>query len=183
MAFAKQAANVDNISIREKQDWGFPTVNDLSGMAVDGLGVHLSWTEPVHSDAYTLLGYEVYVDEQLYNEEVMTATECDVELLDGTEHTFYVVAVYEDGKSDISNIVEVTAPSGIEDNQADGVKVYAGHGNVTVETPGNEIMLTICSADGKVMFAGLTGGLTVIPVDEGIYIVNAGGHVQKVSVR
>lgn len=174
---------VDNISIREKQDWGFPTVNDLSGMAVDGLGVHLSWTEPVHSDAYTLLGYEVYVDEQLYNEEVMTATECDVELLDGTEHTFYVVAVYEDGKSDISNIVEVTAPSGIEDNQADGVKVYAGHGNVTVETPGNEIMLTICSADGKVMFAGLTGGLTVIPVDEGIYIVNAGGHVQKVSVR
>lgn len=172
---------VDNISIKEKADWGYPSVNDLRATVVDGEGINLTWSAPSVSDAYTVLGYEVYVDEELYNSELLTATECLVPLMDGSMHTFYVVVVYEDGESGMSNVVETTAPSGIYDSSVDDVRIIAGDGNIVIEV-GQESSMTVCSVDGKLVYNEVSSSDVVVPVERGVYVVKVNDVVKKVIV-
>lgn len=174
---------VDNIAIREKTEWGYPTVNDLRGEAVDGQGVRLTWSQPSFGESYTLEGYEVYVDEQLDNAELVTGTEYMVDVLDGTEHTFYVIAVYTDGKSEMSNVVELTAPSGIGESTLDNVVVTTGEGCIMVYVADGEADVTVSTVDGRIVNQGNVAGTANVAVEDGVYIVNVDGNIYKVMVR
>ncbi len=174
---------VDKIEIREKSEWGYAAVNDLRGEVVEGEGIRLSWSQPTFGEAYTLEGYNVYVDEQLDNDEIVTGTEYMVDLLDGSEHTFYVIAVYTDGQSDISNVVEMTAPTGISDSTLGNVAVTAGEGCIMVTVGEGDADVAVCTVDGRMVNRGNVSGTASIAVEDGLYIVNVDGQVYKVMVH
>lgn len=62
-----------------------------------------------------LLGYNVYRDEILINQELLSDTNYqDTDVLIGSTYTYFVTAVYDDAESDPSNIIEVLV-TGLEE--------------------------------------------------------------------
>lgn len=61
------------------------------------------------------LGYNVYRDEVVINDELITETSYeDTDVVNGTTYVYYVTAVYEEGESDPSNTVEATPDEPVE---------------------------------------------------------------------
>lgn len=96
----------------------------------------LSWTKPEFDPNSPLkedmlLGYQVYRDEELLNEEYLSEPSyTDSAITPQTTYQYYVKAVYPTGESDASNIVtmefviELPAPTGLDaESQVDGVKL------------------------------------------------------------
>ena len=80
---------------------GFPQ----SGQAL------LSWNEPVTD--LEVLGYNIYRDGVVINDETYSETiYTDADLVDGTNYTYYVTAVYTESESGPSNIVTITPFAG-----------------------------------------------------------------------
>ncbi|MBW6515053.1 MAG: fibronectin type III domain-containing protein [Candidatus Cloacimonetes bacterium] len=83
-----------------------PSPENLVAEAGDGI-VNLSWDEPDFSGAVNLLGYHTYRDGTLMTIGIVEGNEfSDTDVVNGTIYTYYVTAVYLEGESDPSNIVE-----------------------------------------------------------------------------
>ncbi|MEA3475472.1 MAG: T9SS type A sorting domain-containing protein [Candidatus Cloacimonadota bacterium] len=97
----------------------FPSPQNLQA-DVSGNDVLLSWEPPEPIPTSDLLMYKVYRNDYLIAVVYIPATEFnDIGLENGT-YNYYVTAVYEDGESDPSNLVEVTIPCvGVNDEITD----------------------------------------------------------------
>ena len=70
--------------------------------------VTLNWHEPPDS-LRTLLGYNVYRDDEQINEELLTVTEyLDTDVINKVTYSYYVTALYDEGESGPSNRVLAT---------------------------------------------------------------------------
>ncbi|MBW6516058.1 MAG: S8 family serine peptidase [Candidatus Cloacimonetes bacterium] len=79
--------------------------SNLSAVAGDGV-VNLSWDAPL---VRSLLGYNVYRNGVQINPEIVIGTEYpDNTVVNGTTYSYYVTAVYTEGESEASNIVQAT---------------------------------------------------------------------------
>ena len=98
--------HLDNISITISEDE--PTFNAPQNLtAVSGnASVSLSWQAPNRN----LSGYKVYRNGTAITEVITNLNFTDTELVNGTEYTYYVTAIYSspDGESDPSNTVTAT---------------------------------------------------------------------------
>jgi len=84
----------------------YPPQN-LSGSAGEMMNI-LSWEEPMPHGA-DLIGYNVYRNEIMISADPVTETEYeDSDVVAGETYTYYVTAVYEQGESSPSNMVNIT---------------------------------------------------------------------------
>jgi fibronectin type 3 domain-containing protein len=83
-----------------------PAPTGLTAQAGDGI-VLLEWNAPDYRQE--LLGFNLYRDGNLINTELIPETEyTDTDVFNGISYEYYVTAVYDDGESEASNIVEAT---------------------------------------------------------------------------
>lgn len=130
----------------------------------------------------TLLGYNIYRDNELIAEKVPTTTYVDNTATVGT-HTYYVTAVWQEGESNCSNTVEVGVTTGIAAaGAADGVKV-ATSGNAIIVTGAEGSDVQIVTTAGQTVFSGKAKAVTSVSVAGGAYIVKAGKTTVKVLVK
>ncbi|MDE5785402.1 MAG: hypothetical protein K2H98_02625, partial [Duncaniella sp.] len=107
----------------------------------------------------------------------------DTNVEDGKTYEYAVVVVYSKGLSASSNVATVLY-------QASGLESVFG-GVLTISTAKNHIVITgaaglpvaVYTTDGKTVFAGQGEAKTVIPAQQGIYVVKAGSTVKKVLVK
>lgn len=89
---------------------GFHSDDDggwASGWAIDNVHLELSVAEPENNADREFLGYNVYRNDQLLNNEPLTETEYDDENLAGGSYDYYVTSEYSTGESEGSNIASV----------------------------------------------------------------------------
>lgn len=131
-----------------------------------------------------LLGYEVYRNgEKISGESFVEDTEfVDTNVTEGTTYDYVVVAVYNFGVGNPSNIATITyVTSGLDKLNA-GISISSRRGEIVINNAADtEIMVT--TVDGKVVFRGMGEPSMVIPVSEGIYIVKADKKVSKLIVK
>ncbi|MDE6484277.1 MAG: choice-of-anchor J domain-containing protein, partial [Duncaniella sp.] len=129
-------------------------------------------------------GYDVYRDGVKINE--APVEECqylDTNVEDGKSYEYAVVVVYNKGLSASSNVATVLY-------QASGLESVFG-GALTISAVKNNIVITgaegqavaVYTVDGKTVFAGKGEAKTVIPAQQGVYVVKAGKTVKKVLVK
>ena len=134
---------------------------------------------PLASGNLELVGYNVYRNNELINEQPVTATEYVDNATAGENNKWVVTAVYGQCESGGSN--EASAVSSV-----DGVT----DGGVVVKTiPGGIRIIGCCgkavsawSADGKLVYSATGKAVTDIAVEKGVYVVKAGGVVRKLVV-
>ncbi len=88
-----------------------PPPNNLTAEAGDGV-VYLEWEYPdlpVTRNRIDFQGFNLYRDDELLNTEIITETTYDdYDVVNGVTYSYYVTAVYLEGESEPSNIVEAT---------------------------------------------------------------------------
>ncbi|MDE6583003.1 MAG: choice-of-anchor J domain-containing protein [Duncaniella sp.] len=131
-----------------------------------------------------LKGYDVYRDGVKINE--ATVEECtfsDANVEDGKTYEYAVVAVYTQGLSAASNVVTVLyQASGIESIYGGALSISAGKNSIIVTGAAGQAV-AVYAVDGKTVFSGQGEAKTVIPAQQGVYVVKAGKTVKKVLVK
>ena len=87
------------------------TSNYCSGLAIDD--IHYRASPANGGEPTTLLGYNVYCDDEKVNSEVLTETNFTV-AADAPRGTYTVKAVYNNGEAHASNGILISDPSGIQ---------------------------------------------------------------------
>ncbi len=124
--------------------------------------------------------YNIYRDGVKVGESLTNNyTDNDVEPGD---HLYAVSSVFDIGESAISNEITVNVVSAVEDCNTNAVNVYGKQQNIVVEHANNE-SVAVYSVDGKAWYIGKANGTTMIPVEQGVYIVKVGSLVEKVTVK
>ena len=99
---------------------------NLTAEAGDGV-VHLEWEYPeipVMRNLQDFQGFNVYRDDIILNPELITETAYeDIDVVNGLTYSYYVTAVYVEGESESSNMVEATPEE--ETSADDTVSVLA----------------------------------------------------------
>ena len=84
--------------------------------------VHLSWNAPASQNIGTLIGYRVYRDAIALQANIspQTLTYTDNAVINGTEYTYYITALYEapDGESEASNSITAIPEKDTSDSEA-----------------------------------------------------------------
>ncbi|MDE6484274.1 MAG: choice-of-anchor J domain-containing protein [Duncaniella sp.] len=130
-----------------------------------------------------LLGYNVYRNGVKLND--ATVEECeftDPDVEAAKMYTYVVTAVYSNGESAASNSVVINDLSGIESIGAGALTISAARNAITV-TGADGMHVAVYAVDGKTVYAGEGKASTVIPAQQGVYVVKAGTTVRKVLVK
>ncbi|MDE5785979.1 MAG: choice-of-anchor J domain-containing protein, partial [Duncaniella sp.] len=129
-------------------------------------------------------GYDVYRDGVKINESLLSVPDfSDSNVAEGKTYQYTVVAVYSNGQAEPSDMVTlIYDPSGIDDIYA-GVLTISATRDAIVVTGANGKHVAVYAVDGKTIFAGEGEARTVIPAQQGIYVVKAGSTVKKVLVK
>ncbi len=131
-----------------------------------------------------LKGYDVYRDGVKINEAIVE--ECDftdTNVVEGQTYQYVVVAVYSTGFSAPSSAVTVLyQASGLESIYGSALNISAARGQIIV-TGAEGQAVAVYTVDGKTIFAGRGEAKTVIPAQQGIYVVKAGTTVKKLRVK
>jgi len=125
---------------------------------VDDHEIILNWLPPdIVRKSRELLGYNIYRnDEQIANVTVSVTTYPDANLPAST-YTYYVTAVYSDGESEPSNVVEAEVTTGTNDNTAEVTGLNGNypnpfnpvtHINFSVKAT-ERVMIDICNLRGQ----------------------------------
>lgn len=137
--------------------------------------------KPVGTNA-TLLGYDIYRDRNKLNDHsVGTASFADV-VTDYGKYSYNVVALYEEGKSRISNTAVVNVTQSGLDVARDGVSVKA-RSRAIIVTGAAGLDIAVVAPDGKVLATERGRDANVIPAADGVYVVTVGNRVFKVIVK
>lgn len=131
---------------------------------------------------YEILGYNVYRDGTLLNDDVVTTTSyVDATYSEGEATEYYVSVVYDRGESGVSNPATL-GDTGIEsvDATAD-FKVYGSNGVIAIK--GTAQSVSIHTVDGKTLFSGAVDGTLALPVARGIYLVRTAEGTKKIAVK
>lgn len=129
-------------------------------------------------------GYDVYRDGVKINESLLTETNfSDTNVVEGKTYQYAVVAVYSKGQAEPSDLVTVLFDaSGIDSIYAGSLTISAAR-NTIVVTGASGQPISVYAVDGKTVYSGQGATKTVIPVQQGIYIVKAGTTLRKVLVK
>ncbi len=137
----------------------------------------------IHSgaeDPVTLIGYNVYRNGSIINEEVVTTNSYDdTTAEEGTYYSYRVTAVYEEGESDYSDEVSITS-SGIDATSMATGTTITTHDNTVFVKSNIPCDITIFTTDGKAIYNATNSSEAVISLDHGVYIVKAGSTVRKI---
>lgn len=134
---------------------------------------------PEHKD-FSLTGYKVYRDNQAV-ETVEETQWLDAPASD-KELRYAVTAFYDKGESKSSNVVVITS-SGLDDTMADRqFTILAVEGTIII-TGAEGCFTTVCTVDGKTLFAGTSDIRTVVPSGQGVFVVTVDGTPAKILVR
>lgn len=131
----------------------------------------------------TLKGYNVYRDGVKINDEVVEETVyADTNVTEGTEYTYVVVAIFEEGNGKMSNKATIKYQTSGLNSLEGGKLVAAGKGEIVIKGFEGEKVL-ISTADGKIIANGVAAATETVNVPAGIYVVKAGKNSVKVVVR
>lgn len=142
----------------------------------------VTFTPDPNFNVPVLVGYNVYRNGTLINEQpVMTGEYFDANKEFG-KHTYHVKALFDKGPSELSNPAEFERPD------LSSVDLTSDN-KVMVKVKANDIIISgaelnpvmIATADGKVVYRGV--GDTVRSVSSGVYIVTIGKRAFKVMVN
>jgi hypothetical protein len=130
----------------------------------------------------SLLGYDVYDGDRKLNSDVLTATEYTDAVEAGTAHSYSVVALYNVGASESSNVLEVTVSSSSIERltAAANATVKGANGNIYVTAPVG-VKATIVDITGRVI--AKTSGNATVSVVPGNYLVTIAGKTVKINVK
>ena len=172
---------IDAIRVSDKKEVVCPAVDDLQGeLSADQKSVVLTWSAPKGSEELSLIGYYIYCDGVKLADNYVTECTYIVQLTDSEEHTYAVMAVYNEGDSPLSNEV-IIRPVGIDSDLAEGVRVYAAQGSICID--GAEGMAyQLFDLTGKQVAQGVAEGHTEMAVAEGLYMVRVNGTAHKCVV-
>ncbi len=131
-----------------------------------------------------LLGYDIYRDGiKINNSTVGETGYVDSEVIDGEEYDYVVLAVYDTGYSQASNVAHILFErSGVEAPGENVLQISADDGCIIVKNA-EGLEVSVWNTDGTLRFSGQGKPRLVIDADCGIYVVKAGGTVKKVMVR
>ncbi len=129
-------------------------------------------------------GYDVYRDGVKINDTTVETCEyLDINVENGKKYEYVVVTVYNKGQSSPSNVASVLYQSaGIDSPDADGLTISGGRNSITIAGAVG-LDVAVFAVDGKAIFSGQGGAVTVVPVQAGAYVVKAGAVVTKVIVK
>ncbi len=128
----------------------------------------------------TLIGYNVYCDEQLLTPTPVTATSYTAQAQPGSGHIYKVSAVYDRGESEP---VIIDIAGGVEIVEECNVTVQSAVGEITVTAP-DRTRVKIYNIQGSLVAdQRVDEGFTRIPATAGCYIVHTAGKTFKVLVR
>ena len=130
----------------------------------------------------TLLGYNVYRDNELIAEKVPTTSYTD-NTANGAVHNYYVTAVWKEGESNTSNAYLSDFVDGIDEVAvANDVKVVTSKGSIRViGAEGKSVEVNTVS--GQCVFQGDANNLVNVRIATGVYLVKVGKVIFKVSVK
>lgn len=127
-------------------------------------------------------GYDVYRNGQKLNRNLLTTREyTDTDVIDGKTYEYVVVAVYNKGQSAPSD-VEVIHFGSVDSIHGDAISITSGKDSIIV-TGAAGLPVSVHAVDGMTIYAGQGEARTVIPVQQGVYVVKAGQTVTKIIVR
>lgn len=130
----------------------------------------------------SLLGYNVYKNGRKCNDSLLPECEyVDRDVQIGSEYSFVVTAVYEEGESKGSNEVNLVFSS-IDSPQAQGVSITTEPGRIVIKGSEGKAV-SVVSSDGTVVYGGSGRANIQVAVDRGVYIVSVGDNYTKVFVR
>ncbi|MDE5554997.1 MAG: choice-of-anchor J domain-containing protein, partial [Muribaculaceae bacterium] len=130
-----------------------------------------------------LQGYDIYRNGVKINDDIVTTCEyLDADVEDGKDYKYEVVAVYNKGQSQPVDVTVRYQNSGIESSLSDAISITTTN-NTIVVTGAAGLDITVHTPDGKILYTGKGEQQTVIAVQQGIYLVNAGQTVRKVLVK
>ena len=129
----------------------------------------------------TLTGYKVYRNDEVVAELNNSQTSYE-EKTDGDIYTYNVTAVYTVGESRYSNdYVSNISTTGIFEKDGKRATISTADGAIRISNASGRV--SVYSLNGKRIFDGSTRATLTVRVAPGVYVVNAGGRVQKVTVR
>jgi hypothetical protein len=126
-----------------------------------------------------LLGYNIYQDKVKLNDTPITTTEVAYNF-DGATHSYLATVVYDKGESRVSNEV-VLDPSGIDSALDDSIRISSSKGLLTIRGAAGRL-ITIATADGKVVYRAKGAEQTEIYLETGIYLVKVAERLVKIIV-
>ncbi|MDE6415810.1 MAG: choice-of-anchor J domain-containing protein [Duncaniella sp.] len=130
-----------------------------------------------------LLGYNVYRNGVKINSSIVEECEfTDPDVEAAKIYTYCVTAVYSKGESAASNTVVINDLSGIDTITAGALAITAGKREIII-TGAAGMDVAAYAVDGKTVFSGKGTAKTVIPAQQGVYVVKAGTAVKKVLVK
>jgi hypothetical protein len=127
-----------------------------------------------------LLGYDVYDGENKLNSEALTDTKYTDTVEADTSHKYSVVALYNVGASESSNVFEVEVSSVDRLFDANKTSVKGVNGNINITAPAG-MKATIVDIAGRVI--AKTSGNASVSVAPGNYLVSFAGKTVKVNVK
>lgn len=149
----------------------------------DGFMVMIDDVEYTSSESVITLqhiGYNVYRDGILLNQQPLTTNSYTTLPEDEADHTYHVTAVYDRGESEVSNPVNLGKSGVGETLAAAGVKI-AVEGQQIIVSGAADNAVMIAAADGRVIYSGQ--GDAKVDVLRGIYLVCVGKTTAKVAVK
>lgn len=140
----------------------------------------LQFTQKYEGNAFTLTGFRVFRDGVAIADLPASQHSFSETVEPSSKHNYHVCALYGEKQSAPSDKF-YTDPSGVTDAAADGVRVVAGRGRITVDAP-DARRITVTNAAGVVITANTAATLDV-PVAPGAYVVTVGSRRYKLIVR
>jgi len=138
--------------------------------------------ESLNADVLEFRGYNVYLDGERINDEVVEENEyTDHNPITEGKHVYNVTAIYDKGESDLSNDCELDL-SGVSTLESDGMKVQVLDEGVAIFNASGR-SVTIASANGMVMFSDKVGEYAMIHLQPGIYVLRAGDRTIKLIIK
>lgn len=134
---------------------------------------------PLGTGKATLIGYNVYRDEELLTTVPAASSFCTVKNIAGT-HQYKVSALYDRGES---MPMVVSATGSVDAVSTPGLSVCTEEGAIIVTGVPEGVEVSVCDARGMSLRKLRPHSEARIPAPQGLYIVKAGKEVFKVFVR
>lgn len=130
-----------------------------------------------------LQGYNIYRNGIKINEELVQNNEyTDENVTNGQNYVYQITAVWDKGESGLSNAVNITATTSIDESLEDTIKIYAANKSIIIETA-SYCNALIYNDKGICIENKSIEGFTEIPVSaSGMYIVKIKNVTKKVLV-
>lgn len=130
-------------------------------------------------DETELIGYNIYLNGKLLNEEPVAETYATVAYDPSSEAVYGVSAVYYEGESEMAVL---SATTGVDGMSVKDVNISAVNGCVIIDAPAG-LSSSIYTAAGMKVDSLITSGHDEVALQAGVYIVNIAGVSVKVIVR